>query len=95
MNWTEGTISSTSRYWSSVCYGNDKFVIISGTPQSSRYFAYSTDGINWTENTINSTSRQWCSVCYGNDKYVAVVNSSNYFAYSSYTPMPSDLVPVN
>ena len=38
INWTEGTISDTSRYWMSVCYGNGKFVAIT---YNSRYFAYS------------------------------------------------------
>ena len=133
INWTESTISSTSRYWYSVCYGNDKFVAVpmeSNTfaystdginwtetsnglnsrrwrticygngkfvtiAYSSKYSAYSTDGITWTESTISDTSRNWNSVCYGNGKFVAVAYNSNYFAYGSYTPMPSDLVPVN
>ena len=84
MNWTEGTISSTDRRWSSVCYGNGKFVTVA---DSSNYFAYSTDGITWTEDTISDTSRNWYSVCYGNDKFVAVANSSNYFAYSIDIPV--------
>ena len=74
---TEGTISSTSRYWRSVCYGNNKFVALGGN-----YFAYSIDGINWTESTSPS-SREWFSVCYGNDKFVTVANGSRYFAYST------------
>ena len=78
MNWTESTISSTSRYWYSVCYGNGKFVAVA----NNNYFAYSTNGINWTEGTISSTNREWYSVCYGNGKFVAVA-SSNYFAYST------------
>ena len=78
---SEGTISSTSRQWMSVCYGNGKFVAVAS--RSTNYFAYSTDGINWTESTISSTSRYWQSVCYGNGKFVAVANSTNYFAYST------------
>ena len=77
---TEGTISSTSRNWCSVCYGNDKFVAVA---YNSKYFAYSTDGITWTEGTISDTSRYWYSVCYGNGKFVTVAWSSNYFAYST------------
>ena len=80
INWTEGTISSTSRDWLSVCYGNGKFVTVAW---SSNYFAYSTDGINWTEGTISNTSRYWYSVCYGNGKFVTVADSSKYFAYST------------
>ena len=64
-----GNISSTSRNWQSVCYGNGKFVAVA---YHSNYFAYSTDGITWTESTISNTSRYWYSVCYGNDKFVAV-----------------------
>ena len=82
ITWTESTISDTSRFWSSVCYGNGKFVTVA----ISNYFAYSTDGINWTEGTISSTSRDWYSVCYGNGKFVAVASSSNYFAYSNWYP---------
>ena len=88
INWTEGTISSTSRKWYSVCYGNGKFIAIADV---SNTFAYSTDGINWTEGTISDTSRYWISVCYGNGKFIAISSnngsSSNvngkYFAYST------------
>ena len=80
ITWTVGMISSTSRRWYSVCYGNDKFVTVA---RDSNYFAYSTDGINWTESTISDTSRWWCSVCYGNGKFVTVARNSNYFAYST------------
>ena len=80
INWTESTISSTSRYWQSICYGNDKFVTVAS---NTNYFAYSTDGINWTEGTISDTSRDWQSICYGNDKFVVVAYQSNYFAYST------------
>ena len=89
INWTESTISDTSRNWVSVCYGNDKFVAVAN---KSNYFAYSTDGITWTESTISSTSRRWWSVCYGNGMFVVVgynLNSSNKlitgnnFAYST------------
>ncbi len=87
MNWTEGTISETKRYWYSVCYGNNKFVAVSGnngdiSNENGKYFAYSMDGMNWTEGTISDTSRNWHSVCYGNGKFV-VVADNNYFAYST------------
>ena len=85
----ENIISDTSRYWNSVCYGNDKFVAVGYNYDSNKNlifgndFAYSTDGINWTEGTISDTSRKWWSVCYGNDKFVTVAYQSNYFAYST------------
>ena len=90
------TISySNSRSWTSVCYGNGKFVAVAGN--NSKYFAYSTDGINWTEGTISSTSRSWRSVCYGNDKFVTVAESTNYYAYSNgiLNEIPSDAVILN
>ena len=89
INWTEGTISGTSRGWISVCYGNGKYVAVGYNIDngynliSGNDFAYSTDGMNWTEGTISSTSRRWQSVCYGNGKFVAVADISKYFAYST------------
>ena len=87
--WTEGAISNTSRYWYSVCYGNDKFVAV-GYNYDSEYklisgndVAYSIDGMNWAEGTISSTGRDWMPVCYGNGKFVTVAYDSNYFAYST------------
>ena len=74
----EITISDTNRYWSSLCYGNGKFVAIS----SDNIFAYSTNGITWTEVTVGDTNSSW-SVCYGNDKFVAVSYGDSTFAYST------------
>ena len=79
INWTEGTISDTSKSWESICYGKDKFVTVG----YGNTFAYSMDGNNWTEGSISSTKRDWYSVCYGNGKFVAVAYNSNYFAYST------------
>ena len=80
INWTESTISSTSRLWNSICYGNGKYVAVA---LNSNHFAYSTDGITWTEGMISSTSRYWKSVCYGNEKFVAIAYGHMYFAYST------------
>ena len=59
INWTEGTISETSRKWASICYGNGKFVTIEWKSHDIGdnyfYFAYSTDGINWTEKHLSVT----------------------------------------
>ena len=76
--WTESTMSS-KQTWSSVCYGNGKFVVVS---KDSNVFAYSTDGITWTEGTLPSTQK-WMSICYGNGKFVVVAQNSNVFAYST------------
>ena len=79
ITWTESTISDTSRYWQSVCYGNGKFVAVAS---STNIFAYSTDGITWTEGMISDAARSWESICYGNGKFVAV-GGSDYFVYST------------
>ena len=78
----ESTISDTSRLWRSVCYGNDKFVVIA-TNATDSDSVYSYDGITWTESTISNANRLWASVCYGNGKFVAVASNTNYFAYST------------
>ena len=81
INWTKGTMSINKR-WNSICYGNGKYVAISGGAGSiSNIMAYSTDGISWTQGNMPS-SQHWYSVCYGNSKYVAV-GSSNTMAYST------------
>ena len=82
--WTAGTMPSEQR-WSSVCYGNGKYVATSSsltTSGTSNVFAYSTDGINWTQGTM-PIREYWHSVCYGNGKFVAIAWSSNIFAYST------------
>lgn len=77
--WIEGSLPS-SAYWSSICYGDDKFVAVAS---GSNKFAYSADGITWTEGTLPS-SDQWSSICYGNGKFVTVTYSNNYkLAYST------------
>ena len=77
--WTSGGSLPSSAKWSSVTYGNSKFVAVaSGSDKA----AYSTDGINWTASTFPS-SAGWRSVTYGDGKFVAVANSSNESAYST------------
>ena len=69
-----------SRDWSSVTYGNGKFVAVaSGSDKG----AYSTDGINWTEISMPA-GRRWSSVTYGSGKFVAVADGIiNKGAYST------------
>ena len=77
--WKETSNGLNRRDWISICYGNGKYVAISG-PNT---FAYSTDGITWTETSNGLNSRKWQTICYGNGKYVAVSYNSNTFAYST------------
>ena len=78
MMWIETSNGLSRRDWRSICYGNGKYVAVSG----SNTFAYSTDGITWTETSNGLNSRTWRSVCYGNGKYVAIAYNSNTFAYT-------------
>lgn len=78
INWTATTLPTTA-YWSSVTYGNGKFVAVA---QGSNKGLYSTDGINWTATTLPS-SGYWRSVAYGGGKFVTVANDSNKGLYST------------
>ena len=65
--------------WTSVTYGNGKFVLIAGNNNKA---AYSADGITWTAVTLPS-SAAWNSVTYGNGKFVVVAFGTNKAAYSA------------
>lgn len=77
-SWVQSTLPN-EQHWTSVCYGDGKFVAV---PGDSNTGAYSTDGINWTQTTL-PVSTHWISVCYGNGKFVAVAGSNNVAAYST------------
>ena len=68
----------TSAEWSSVTFGNNRFVAVAN---NSNIAAYSDDGITWTQTTL-PVSTKWRSVTFGNNRFVAVANSSNIAAYS-------------
>ena len=79
-NWTAKNVGSND--WNSVCYGNEKFVVV-GTDGD---VAYSTDGISWTTTTI-SDAPTIMAVCCGNGKFVAVGriwNASGYYIRAIY-----------
>ena len=76
--WKENTLPA-SRYWSSVVYGDGKYVT---TANSSDKGAYSSDGINWMEMSMPSRSK-WSSVIYGNGKFVAIASETDKGAYSA------------
>lgn len=87
--WKNISIGSTPRDWNSICYGNNKYIAISGNfsdlEEDNAVFAYSEDGITWTEFTTNLIGGKWESICYGNGKYVASLGGglTKYFAYST------------
>jgi hypothetical protein len=67
ITWTQTTLP-TSASWTSVTYGDGKFVAVAFYNTAA---AYSTDGITWTQTTL-PTSAGWTSVTYGDGKFVAV-----------------------
>ena len=68
--------------WSSVTYGDGKFVAINTVDIA----AYSTDGITWTKTTLPELQLplgpHWQSVTYGGGKFVAI-NTDDIAAYST------------
>ena len=68
-----------SATWSSVTYGNGKYVAVA---DGRSIAAYSTDGNSWTQATLPAAA-QWFSVTYGNGKFVAVAYDTNTAAYST------------
>lgn len=80
INWnTLETTPPDYPYWSSVCFGNGKFVRVSD--EYSTRAGYSTDGKNWTE-TVLPYEISWKKVFYVNNKFIAM-GGGDKFAYSS------------
>lgn len=77
-NWTDVTLPASVN-WTSVCYGNGKYVAVAS---GSTTAIYSTNGTSWNSATLPA-SASWSSVCYGNGRFVAVANSSASAAYST------------
>lgn len=75
--WEEGGMLPSGSSWSSVAYGNGKFVAMS----KSGVAAYSSDGITWKSTTLPVTNIE-CTV-YGGGKFVAIPNSNSVFLYST------------
>ena len=75
INWIKTTLPSVGT-WSSVAYGNGKFIAINASSTSPNA-VYSEDGINWHSLTLPTTGSQylpsyWYEVAYGNNKFVIV-----------------------
>ena len=66
--WNALTVDNNS--WTSVTYGNDRFVAVSAHGGTNRVM-YSPDGLTWTPVSAIENNR-WYSVTYGNGKFVAV-----------------------
>ena len=93
ITWTEVQIT-TSSFFTSVTYGNGKFVITTGNESlgTANKVFYSTNGTSWTETTL-PTQGNWSVSAYGNNKFVilsrywsnqsATANFTNKALYSS------------
>jgi len=83
VSWTSGNTLPSSSYWSSVTFGNGKFVAVagsSGTPTTKA--AYSTNGTTWTAATMPGAAANWNKVVYASTGYVAFAYGSSRTAYS-------------
>lgn len=79
--WVQTTLPGNAPWYTSICYGNSKFVAVS---RGNALIAYSTDGINWTESAM-PIDADWDSVCYGNGKFVAVAGNTNVSYVAAYS----------
>lgn len=81
ITWTARTLAS--RQWNDVCYGQGKFIAVSGNNNN---FARSTNGTTWTIGSMpvfgDSSTNSWVAVTYGKGRFVAVANTGNVAAYS-------------
>lgn len=91
--WREPSLPSFEACWTSVTYGNGRFVVVGELypSKTSNKAAYSIDGINWTE-TILPSSDFWTDVTYGDGLFVTIAgghlnstaqSASNRAAYSA------------
>ena len=77
--WTSRTMSASAN-WTSVAYGNSRFVAVAsgGTATS-----YSDDGQSWVAGGALPSSTTWSSVTFGNGVFVAVATGGTSTAYST------------
>lgn len=80
ITWTQRNLPSVKN-WSSVAYGNGRFVAVSGYTSFSTSAAYSTDGINWTASTCELG--KWIAVAYGNGLFCSVRSDATSSAQTS------------
>lgn len=66
--------------WTSVCYGNDKFVAANDMSGNTATVAFMTsiDGITWTSGNVPTNNKSWKNICFGNNLFVACATSGNY-----------------
>jgi hypothetical protein len=68
ITWTQRSLPSSAN-WSSVAYGNGRFVAVAGYTSFSSATAYSDDGITWT--AVTGNTGKWVSIAYGGGVFCA------------------------
>ena len=83
-SWTSGSTMPSSDLWSSVTYGNQRFVAVAGnTGTATTKAAYSTNGTTWTAATLPGAAARWIKVIYTGTAFLAFAYNSNRTAYST------------
>jgi len=85
--WTAVTLP-TSKIWSSVCYGNGYWVMLSAdgavADAGSAVIYSKADGNGWRNSLITAVSK-WSGLVYGNGKFVAVASDASGTAAAAYS----------
>ena len=83
ITWTSAASMPSSDVWSSIAYGNGKFVAVAGnTTTTTTKAAYSTNGTSWTAATMPGAAARWVKVVYGGNAFTAFAYNSTRTAYS-------------
>ena len=76
INWTT-TSTPDSGYFSTLAFGNGKFVALPVESYQGTNGMYSTDGANWT--TMSMPVSRWISLTFGNGKFVAITQGTGQY----------------
>lgn len=79
ITWTERTFPSASNGITAVCWGKDRFVAISSTPNTGvGIIMVSFDGVTWAvhDGPHYTLAREWGAICYGYGLFVSVASYS-------------------
>ena len=85
LNWASTNLpagdDSTGDQWQGIAYGQDRYVIITGS--QTKDVAYSTDGITWFryDNVLPAGEYNWINLVYGNNRFLAFSDNGDV-AYS-------------
>lgn len=87
ITWTQ-TTPPIGGYWSTVLYGNGKFVTVSSNNRS--YVSYSFDGVTWKTSRILE-NWHWDDLAYGQGMWIAIASNSNKCARIRLNPCVNGL----